>query len=1035
MKNCTATGVVFLLLTLAAGPVALAASTLDVTSPAPDASFVVPVDSENARIRLEAIADSDADVVYFGLDGEYTSTYWQGTEYAQADLYLSTCHSYRASYDLIDLMQGVPGEFAQHHVYALGGVTMPGFATPQRLNYTLRSDAGTFTLHEAPADSNNNGLCNHPLSEIGNDLTWLASYTLPIFNASGGQTGSGARTVTMASLDSPESITLHPAPWIDVTVPRLEVLQYEGAVTNTETAYVAVSVIPNIALAVDTVSGDSSSAAIGAWAADAQAKQPLDHVDGIGYINLSLIAVSAADGQYQRVINYLPKGVNVDVQLHDVELPEGSFSIWSYPSAMISSGGEMLFSDDSDKEQVWVVRDKVNPGGADCAAYSISLRRMSLLGVFRSPMALTSVSQSSHREGESFTATLKGDFWAGEAMSLDDTQNAYNVTLSYAGAKTTVPITITGGLTLSAGEEVLTVEIPAIPTPGPCDITVERLVAPLGQVVKTAAITITPVYSLTFSYGGSASGVVTLQEGAGLPVALPAGTSTFEYDAGTMITMVATPDDGMMLTGWTGSFEQRDSTLLFEMEADTTVTAVFDPLRYRLDATCYPGGSVTTDPEGPWFAPDSVISIEAVPRPGECFNAWSGDIAPGHEGDNPLTMRMDRDKTLQAHFIQACTIDPEEATAYVGSTKIFQAHFTACANPDPSNSIFWKFQAEGGDPVTVSTAQWLTVDNITMADAGNYWCDVISDGRKYSSNTATLEVFRHLSITTQPEGIVTKAGGCHTLTVEAEGGIPPLRYAWIKNGTTIGSAQTLTLEPVHAADIGTYQATIIDSNDEYRVSDPAVVAFSFASAPSGERRFYEGEPITLEVDTSAGCGSAEFTWWFQPEGAAPLSVGTGTEYSIPALTTADSGTYWCSMTGGGRTSSAAPFTAEVAENLRIKTQPVGGQRLINEPFAFTVEAEGGFPPLHYEWKFKGATVGNEGLLDFPRLAMSDTGTYHVEVTDDETAHAASEDATLTVVNNMTAAGIPALLVLAIALAGLALFAMNVRLVRARVSKQ
>lgn len=1018
MKKRTATGGLFLLLLLAAGPVALAATTLDVTSPAADTAYVVPVDSESALVRLEAIADSDADVVYFGLDGEYTSTYWQGTDYAQADLYLPGCQSYRAEYDLKELMQGVPGDFAQHQVYALGGVSMPGITTPQRLNYALRSPGSTFTLFEAPADPNNNGLCNNPLAEIGNDRTWFASYALPLYNASGNQAGSGPRTVAMASLDSPDAVTLHPTPWMDLTFPRLEVLQYEGAVTSSETAYVAVTVMPDIALAVDAVSGNSSPAAIGAWAASAEMRQPVDHVAGVGYINLSLVAMSAATGQYQRVINFLPKGVNVDVRLHDLELPQGKYSVWSYPSAMVNQAGEMIFSDDADKEQVWVVRDSVTAGGADCAAYSISLRRLALLGIFRSPMAITGVSPSEARQAQSFTAEIRGDFLAGHAMNVEDTEDAYNVTLTY-GAKASIPLTLTSGLTLDGAEEVLTVAVPAIATPGPCAINVERVVAPLGSAAKTAAITIKPVYTLTFNYGGSATGVVTLRKDSEPAVTLPPGTSTFVYEGGTFLTLEATPDSGMMLTGWGDSFDQRDQTLMFEIEADTDVTAVFDPLRYRLTATCYPGGEVVTDPEGPWFEPDATIAVEAVPRAGECFNAWSGDIAPGHEGDNPLAMRMDRDKTLQAHFIKACTIDPEEATAYVGSTKIFQAHFTACANPDPSNSIFWKFQAEGTEPITVSTQQWLTVDAITLADAGNYWCDVISDGKKYSSNTATMEVFKHLSITQSPQDIAAKAGACHTLTVEAEGGIPPLRYSWVKNGNTIGSAQSLVMEPVHAADAGTYQVTVIDSNDEYRVSEPAVVAFAFNSQPHGERRFYEGDSLTLEVDALDECASAGFTWWFQPEGAAPQAVSTGTEYALPSLTTADSGTYWCSMTGGGRTSTAATFTADIAENLRITKQPVGAQKLINEDFGFTIEAEGGFPPLHYEWKLNGITVGEQPSLLFPRLAVSDSGLYHVEVSDDEVAHAESESAKLTVVNNMPAAGIPALAALGLLLASLA----------------
>ena len=60
----------------------------------------------------------------------------------------------------------------------------------------------------------------------------------------------------------------------------------------------------------------------------------------------------------------------------------------------------------------------------------------------------------------------------------------------------------------------------------------------------------------------------------------------------------------------------------------------------------------TTDPAAGihFYYAGSSSETEAIPNSGYAFSHWTGDVPQGHESDNPLTIIMDSDKSLQAHF-------------------------------------------------------------------------------------------------------------------------------------------------------------------------------------------------------------------------------------------------------------------------------------------------------------------------------------------------------------------------------------------------
>jgi hypothetical protein len=78
-------------------------------------------------------------------------------------------------------------------------------------------------------------------------------------------------------------------------------------------------------------------------------------------------------------------------------------------------------------------------------------------------------------------------------------------------------------------------------------------------------------------------------------------------------------------------------------------------------------GSVVKDPDRPSYLHNSVVSLTANPDPGYAFVDWSGDAAGS---DNPISVTMDGNKTIQANFAPTTTstvnaVSPSEVISTV----------------------------------------------------------------------------------------------------------------------------------------------------------------------------------------------------------------------------------------------------------------------------------------------------------------------------------------------------------------------------------
>jgi uncharacterized repeat protein (TIGR02543 family) len=122
------------------------------------------------------------------------------------------------------------------------------------------------------------------------------------------------------------------------------------------------------------------------------------------------------------------------------------------------------------------------------------------------------------------------------------------------------------------------------------------------------------------------------------------------YDAGTMVTLAATPDAGYQFAGWSGDLTDAANPVTITMDADKNVTVTFTalpPPQYTLSVNVVGLGDVTSNPSSAVHNAGTVVTLTATPAAGYLFAGWSGDLTGS---TNPTTITMTADKSVTATF-------------------------------------------------------------------------------------------------------------------------------------------------------------------------------------------------------------------------------------------------------------------------------------------------------------------------------------------------------------------------------------------------
>jgi hypothetical protein len=252
-----------------------------------------------------------------------------------------------------------------------------------------------------------------------------------------------------------------------------------------------------------------------------------------------------------------------------------------------------------------------------------------------------------------------------------------------------------------------------------------------------------------------------------------------------------------------------------------------------------------------------------------------------------------------------------------------------------------------------------------------------------------------------PAPLTATVGSSVEFSVTAAGS-GTLQYQWSLNNIPISgaTAPTLTLYLVNASDAGSYTVLVANSQGAV-VSAPAVLTIQslsvppFITADPSKTSATAGSPASFTVGAS-GNGPLTYQWLMD---GAPIAGATAATLTLPAVQTADAGTY--SVTVGNSAGSVTSMGA-VLSVFANAFAPI----FQFQPSATTVTTGGtatlavgivGSPPITYQWSEGGVAItgATSSSLTFAPVTAADQGVYSVVITD-SAGSVTSMDAALTV---------------------------------------
>ncbi|UCC32010.1 MAG: PKD domain-containing protein [Phycisphaerales bacterium] len=151
--------------------------------------------------------------------------------------------------------------------------------------------------------------------------------------------------------------------------------------------------------------------------------------------------------------------------------------------------------------------------------------------------------------------------------------------------------------------------------------------------------------------------VVINPHGAGTVVLDPPGGT---YEAGTSVTVVASPHEGFAFASFSGDASGESTELTVTVDHDLLINAEFEPIMVPLAVTVQPdgAGTVTLDPPGDDYQFGTSVTLEASASPGYSFDSYLDEEGNELSREPVFTVTVGEAVSITARFV------PEEPDLY-----------------------------------------------------------------------------------------------------------------------------------------------------------------------------------------------------------------------------------------------------------------------------------------------------------------------------------------------------------------------------------
>ncbi len=314
---------------------------------------------------------------------------------------------------------------------------------------------------------------------------------------------------------------------------------------------------------------------------------------------------------------------------------------------------------------------------------------------------------------------------------------------------------------------------------------------------------------------------------------------------------------------------------------------------------------------------------------------------------------------------------PVSRSTNVGANVVFSASVN---NPTPS--VFqWR---KDNTNLPAATGVSYTLNNVQLANAGNYSVFVSNAAGGTTSSNAVLQVGIAPAITGPPGSLIVTQGQSATFTVTATG--TPLNYFWKKGGVFIlgatNSAYTIASVPAgsvttYTCQVSNFLSNVTSVGATLTVYSPLTITVQPVSQTIGV-----GSNFTVSV-TATGNPVPTYQW---RKDSADILGAKASSYSVTGAQTNDSGGYSVVLTNILGMVTSVVAQVRVGDVPLITQQPQDKIVTQGSPVACIVMATAQ-TPLTYQWRKDGIPLlaATNSTLLIPDVQPSQAGLYSVTV--------------------------------------------------------
>ncbi len=361
-------------------------------------------------------------------------------------------------------------------------------------------------------------------------------------------------------------------------------------------------------------------------------------------------------------------------------------------------------------------------------------------------------------------------------------------------------------------------------------------------------------------------------------------------------------------------------------------------------------------PVGGGTGPELVLASFGAGNVGEYFCRISNACGTA----DSVTVDLSQSSSIQI------TDQPDDSMACVGAN----VSFNVAADGSANFTYQWFF---GNELLPGATNATLSLEGVSVAQAGQYRCQVTGGCGQAFSNFATLTLESAPSIEVHPLTQAACPGAQIQLQTQALGN--NLTYQWYFGNNPIAGATgtTYTINSLSAESTGDYRCRISNGCGGAQFTNTAAITigdnFNITSGP-GNRERCAGQSITMSVAVE---GPVTAYQWYH--NGSPISGATNATYVINSVEQADGGSYFCRLTGICSSSDSPTGTLTISSPASITQQPSDIGICVGNTMRLSIGASAS-GSVSYQWYKDGARIVGATSSVYQKTATNDdVGTY------------------------------------------------------------